>query len=129
VDAAHRRTVFADGRCVAAAIDLAAVARVPEAVPVRGCLQAHGDHVVSPVKHALMATIVRNGLTRPGIAPVCNPLSCSGYASEKRRPERMHCAALRTTSSVRKFNVPISSSGPQRPQLRTRSATSRTAAG
>src|ERR1700682_47434 len=51
---------------------------------------------------------------RPGAAPATSP---TGLAHPTRSPVRINEAALRTTSLVRKFNVPASSSGPQRPVL------------
>lgn len=72
----------------------------------------------------LICTIACSGLTRPGIIPVCTPSCWSGRASGTRCPVRTVAAASRTTSSVTRFSVPISSSAPQRPQLLTRFAIS-----
>ena len=85
--------------------------------------------VGSPVMGAFTMIIVRSGLVRPGMAPVCGPSAFSGMLSTWRRPVRISAAALRTTSSVIRLRVPISSSSPQRPQLRTLAASSSTSAG
>ena len=79
----------------------------------------------SPNTAVLIDTIVRNGFARPRIRPVWIPSrSESGSASENRLPVVTSDAAARTTSSVTRLMVPISSSAPHRPQLLTFLATS-----
>src|SRR2546425_10488470 len=57
------------------------------------------------------------GFTRPK-APVWGPLVSKLRAHEMTLPLRTRVAARLITSGVMKSSVPISSSGPQRPQLR-----------
>src|SRR2546425_10368144 len=57
------------------------------------------------------------GFTRPK-APVWGPLVSKLRAHEMTLPLRTRVAARLITSGVMKLSVPISSSGPQRPQLR-----------
>ena len=40
----------------------------------------------SPVNGSFTVSMVRTGLLRPGIAPVCGPSTLSGMASENVRP-------------------------------------------
>src|SRR5688572_349883 len=61
--------------------------------------------------------------------PSIGPSSDNGIARENRLPVFTHAAARRTTSSVIRLSVPISSSGPQRPQLLTFSASARKSSG
>src|SRR5256885_12229153 len=57
------------------------------------------------------------GFTRPK-APVWGPFVSKLRAQEITLPLRTRVAARLITSGVMKLSVPISSSGPQRPQLR-----------
>src|SRR2546430_8605835 len=57
------------------------------------------------------------GFTRPK-APVWGPFVSKLRAHEMTLPLRTRVAARLITSGVMKLSVPISSSGPQRPQLR-----------
>lgn len=131
VDAAEPRAgVGGDGVGGAAVVDLSRVRGVGERVPVGGCLEAHRDGVVAGGDRAGAEELLVDlhhrveGLIRPGIRPVWTPSSLSGSASGMRLPVRMVAAASRTTSSVMRLRVPISSSEPQRPQLFTRLAMS-----
>lgn len=72
----------------------------------------------------LIWTIVCSGLIRPGMSPLCTPSCWSGRASGIRRPVRTVATASRTTASVIRLSVPVSSASPQRPQLFTRFAIS-----
>src|SRR5918994_5544083 len=76
----------------------------------------------SPVKGALAMIIVRFGLMRPGITPVCGPSSSYGIDSEKLTPRRTAATPRRTASGVMKLSVPRWSSSPHRPQFETRFA-------
>ena len=79
----------------------------------------------APPIGVLIASIVRTGLMRPGTpVPSCGPFRSSGIPSGMRRPVPTSAAACRTTWSVMKLSVPISSCSPQRPQLQTRLAIS-----
>lgn len=60
----------------------------------------------------------------PGDQPALYAVLLEGSASGIRRPLRTVAAASRTTASVIRLSVPISSSAPQRPQLLTRFAMS-----
>src|SRR5712692_249989 len=84
---------------------------------------------LSPVNGMSTMIISWVGLSRPGIAPVWGPWSSMGRPRASRVPVLISAAAARTTSSVMRLSVPISSSSPQRPQLRTRAASSLTSAG
>src|SRR5439155_27168640 len=56
---------------------------------------------------------------RPGMAPICTPSIESGRANENDFPCFTHAAPRRVASASIRLMVPISSSGPHRPQLRT----------
>src|SRR2546425_1818852 len=64
-----------------------------------------------------VATMLCSGFTRPK-APVWGPCMSKLRAQEITLPLRTRLAARLTTSGVMKLSVPISSSGPQRPQFR-----------
>src|SRR6266545_6768820 len=68
---------------------------------------------------SLMAIIVRSGLTRPGMLPICGLCWSSRTATENGRPVRTLAAPRRTASPSIRLSVPISSPAPHRPQLLT----------
>ena len=78
-----------DTRCRACALGAGPVGDVGQAVPVGGALHGHGDHVLGEgdpsgvVAHdgSLTLTMVRVGLTRPGMKPIWIPSS-----AERGRP-------------------------------------------
>src|SRR5437763_86505 len=76
----------------------------------------------SPLKGAFAMIIVCLGLMRPGITPVCGPLSSYGIDREKLTPRRTAATPRRTASGVMKLSVPRWSSSPHRPQFETRFA-------
>jgi hypothetical protein len=74
--------------------------------------------------------VVRVGFTRPGTNPSWIPsASDKGSPSPNACPDTTAAAPRRRAASSIRFKVPSSSSGPQRPQLRTLAATSVNAAG
>src|SRR4029079_2099813 len=75
------------------------------------------------------ALIEWTGFSRPSTNPICGPSASSGIARENRLPVLISAAPARTTSAVIRLRVPISSSSPQRPQLRTSARSSSMSAG
>src|SRR5579871_4319794 len=87
-------------------------------------------HSGSALSGSFTATIVRVGFTRPGTNPAWIPSASErGSPSANASPETTAAAASRRAAASIRFSVPTSSSGPHRPQLRTRAATSAKCAG
>jgi hypothetical protein len=80
---------------------------------------------VSSLWGTLTVTMAWVGLTRPSMNPIWMPsASDMGIPSGKAAPSTTEATPRRRAASSIRLRVPIWSSGPQRPQLETRSAIS-----